>query len=144
LVNIRMTFSPFGCRGFTLVEVLVTVLLLSLGALGTALLQMHALQATHSAYHRSLASLFAADAAERVRKRVASGSSPDAWLEDWLHHRDCTLATGHVCLPGLQVELDNHGQRWTIIVSWSESRFQEPGSRSALDYVLDLSWEWSP
>ena len=132
------------CGGFTLIEVLVTVLLLSFGALATALLQMQALKATHAAYQRSLASVFAADVAERLWFGLAAGSPNDVWLADWLHDRSCAEATGHVCLPGLQVELENQANRWAITVSWNESRLHEPGARAELDYVVDLLPESQP
>ena len=132
------------CGGFTLIEVLVTVLLLSVGALGTALLQMQALKATHAAYQRTLASVFAADVAERLWFGLVAGVSTDAWLADWQHERNCAEATGHVCLPGLQVELENQGNRWAISVSWNESRLHEPDSRAAIDYVVDVLPEPQP
>lgn len=126
------------CGGFTLVEVLVTVVLLSFGALGTALLQVQALKATHAAYQRTLASLFAADATERLWQGLADGASADDWLTDWQHYRDCAEATGHVCLPGLQVELEPQGDGWTITVSWNESRLDEPDARAVFEYVVDV------
>lgn len=132
------------CGGFTLIEVLVTLWLLSFGALATALLQMQALKATHAAYQRSLASVFAADVAERLWFGLATGSPDDAWLADWQHERSCAEATGHVCLPGLQVELENQGNRWAITVSWNESRLHEPDARAELDYVVDVLPESQP
>jgi len=54
-------------QGFSLVEVLVAVLVLTVGLLGLAALQATGLKATGSAQQTTLASLAAYDAAERLR-----------------------------------------------------------------------------
>ena len=130
--------------GITLVEVMVTLLLLAIGAMGSAMLQMKALQATHSAHQRTLASIFAADVAERLWQGLARGRTEQDWLADWERRRECAEASGHVCLPALDVALAGAGQRRVITVSWAESRFREPGNRSSLEYVVTLPPEWSP
>lgn len=54
-------------RGFTLIEVLVAVIVLSIGLLGLAGLQATGLRYNHSAYLRSQASQLAYDIADRMR-----------------------------------------------------------------------------
>ena len=56
-----------ACQGVGLIEILVTMLLLSVGLLGFIGLQTLALQAERSAFYRSSASVIAMDAAERIR-----------------------------------------------------------------------------
>ncbi|MBF7055111.1 prepilin-type N-terminal cleavage/methylation domain-containing protein, partial [Halomonas sp. KAO] len=51
-------------RGFTLVEALVALVVLSIGLLGVAAMQMKALQGAHIGYQRALASIIAIDAQE--------------------------------------------------------------------------------
>ncbi|MGH8645915.1 MAG: type IV pilus modification protein PilV [Gammaproteobacteria bacterium] len=58
---------PRSAQGFTLLEVLVAVLVLSLGLLGLAALQSAGLRQNHSAYHRSQATLLAYDIIDRMR-----------------------------------------------------------------------------
>lgn len=53
--------------GFTLIEVLVTLVIFAFGMLGVAGLQMVSLAGMDSAQHRSVASLKAAEMAERIR-----------------------------------------------------------------------------
>lgn len=53
--------------GFTLIEVLIAVLVLSIGLLGLAALQTSGLGMNHSAYLRSQATILAADMADRMR-----------------------------------------------------------------------------
>jgi type IV pilus assembly protein PilV len=56
-----------GQRGFTLLEVLVAVLILAIGLLGMAALQVAGLRNNHSAYLRSQATQLAYDMADRIR-----------------------------------------------------------------------------
>lgn len=54
-------------RGMTLVEALVALLVLCIGLLGVAGMQMQALRANHGAYLRSQATMLAQDIADRMR-----------------------------------------------------------------------------
>lgn len=54
-------------RGVTLIEVLVTVIVLSFGLLGLAGLQAHSLRSNHSAYLRSQATFIAYEIFDRMR-----------------------------------------------------------------------------
>lgn len=54
-------------QGFTLVEVLVALLVLSIGLLGVAGLQLASLRDSQDAYMRSQASILAMDITERMR-----------------------------------------------------------------------------
>ena len=62
-------------QGFTLLEILVAVLVLSFGLLGLAGLQAASIRANHSAYLRSQATQLAYDMADRMR---ANTSAADA------------------------------------------------------------------
>lgn len=63
----RPSFHPARARGFTLIEILVALLILSIGLLGLAALQMSGLQANQSAYMRSQAIFLAYDMFDRIR-----------------------------------------------------------------------------
>lgn len=56
--------------GFTLIEVMISVLILSIGLLGLAGLQASALQTNQSAFTRSQATAFAYDLADRMRANI--------------------------------------------------------------------------
>ena len=56
--------------GFTLLEVLITLVILAIGLLGLAGLQAIGLQQNHSAYQRTQATLLAYDIADRMRANI--------------------------------------------------------------------------
>ncbi len=58
-------------QGFTLIEILVAVLILSLGVLGLVGMESLALKNNLSAYHRSQATLLAYDLSDRMRANPA-------------------------------------------------------------------------
>lgn len=67
LMNDAMQRHRRGNKGFTLLEVLVAVLVLSIGLLGIAGLQVTGLRFNHSAYMRTQATLLAYELADRMR-----------------------------------------------------------------------------
>ncbi len=62
-------------RGMTLIEVLVSVLILAIGLLGAAAIQLNALKYTDSATMSSQASFIAYDMMDRIRANVDGNSS---------------------------------------------------------------------
>jgi len=60
------TRPPAKVQGFTLIEILVALLVLSAGLIGIAALHLSSLQNASSAYHSSLASSIALDFEERL------------------------------------------------------------------------------
>lgn len=66
---------PSRQTGFTLVEALVALLVLSIGLLGAAAMQLKALQGAQSGYQRAVAALAAQDAVERLWAQFDSKSN---------------------------------------------------------------------
>jgi type IV pilus assembly protein PilV len=73
-VFVRKGLRLAGQRGFTLTEVLVAVLVLAVGLLGLAGLQLAGMKGNHSAYLRSQAAIAAYDLLDRVRADPAAFS----------------------------------------------------------------------
>ncbi|MFG6139444.1 type IV pilus modification protein PilV [Halomonas sp. B23F22_10] len=130
-------------RGFTLIEALVALLVLTIGMLGVAAMQLKALQGAHAAYQRSIASLAAQDAQERLWARMAElgdltcpaagdvNGDDQGWYGQWSDF-----------LPGLGDSPvgDPTNCEFDVTVSWSESRFAdeaEPG----FSYIVRLPGE---
>jgi type IV pilus assembly protein PilV len=67
----KKTFPRASQAGFTMIEVLIAVLVLSIGLLGLAGLQAASLRNNHSAYLRSQATLLAYGIADRMRANQA-------------------------------------------------------------------------
>jgi len=57
-------------RGFTMLEVLIAIMVISIGLLGLAALQMHSLRQGQSAYYRSVATQLAYDMSDRMRGNI--------------------------------------------------------------------------
>lgn len=66
---------PSPARGFALIEVLVSVVILAVAALGYARLQLTSLSANSSALWRSKATVLAYEAADRVRANLPGVSA---------------------------------------------------------------------
>ncbi|MDD5033547.1 MAG: type IV pilus modification protein PilV [Methylococcaceae bacterium] len=130
-------------RGFTLLEVLITVLVLSIGLLGLAGLQITGLKNDQSAYYRSQATMLAYDILDVLRSNrqvardgsynIAMDASPpsgdtrsDQDLNHWLNELTNRLPRGDG-----SVNIVN--DRVTIIVQWDDSR----GTEAARQFVVE-------
>jgi type IV pilus assembly protein PilV len=66
----RLPSLTNGSAGFTLIEVLISVVVLAIGLLGMAALQMNGLRNNQSAYFRAQATQLAYDMADRMRTNI--------------------------------------------------------------------------
>jgi type IV pilus assembly protein PilV len=124
-------------RGTTLVETLVALVVLSVGLLGIAALQMASLTNNRGAHLRSQASVLAYDIADRMRAnrtaananayRVDFGAEP-ALSETTLNAIDLRewKATLRTILPGGDGEIVGDGTMFRISVRWTDSSSANP------------------
>ena len=63
-----------GQRGFSLIEVLIALLLVALGVLGAAALQLNALRYTQDSAYRAQAALLVTDLLERMRANAVEAA----------------------------------------------------------------------
>ncbi|PMR70975.1 type IV pilus modification protein PilV [Halomonas heilongjiangensis] len=130
--------SRLSSQGFTLLEALIAVLVLSLGLLGVAAMQLKAMQSAHVAYQRSVATLAAQDAVERlwVALGKSGGECPSA--DDIDDINDWGTVWG-VYLGGLGVDspVMATGCEYTVTVAWDDARF-DGEDVSSLVYVVRL------
>ena len=105
--------------GFTLLESMIALLILSIGLLGIASLQLYGLQSSQSSFQRSVAISQASDLAERLWGDIctlpdAANDIRDAWRDE---HQNGAL-------PGWQGDLDLTSDtgvtpyRFEISVQW--------------------------
>lgn len=152
-------FKVKPIAGFTLVEVLVALVVLSIGLLGLAGMQLGGLRASTDAYHRTQATLLASDMADRMRANTdglrddnynnitsakpanpgcsapACTSAQKAQLDalDWLTRLETALPAGR----GMVADADDDGV-FTITVMWDESRTGATGEGCSGDPDADL------
>ena len=120
--------------GFSMIEILVSILILAFGLLGLAALQAVAMKNSHSAYYRNQATIMAHEIIDRMRAKpgvananfasfqVAFTNTPPVGaavaktdLSEWINHLKATLPVprGGVTVAGNKV---------TVNVEWDDSR----------------------
>lgn len=127
---------PVRQRGLTLMEILITVLILAVGLLGVASMQTQSLKGTANANNRSLAMYLANDITDRMRaNRLATGNgkynaianasaSPDCvssvCTPDQLAARDLYEWKDNIerMLPSGTATISRSGNIFTITVGW--------------------------
>ncbi len=125
-------------QGFTLIEALVALLVLSIGLLGVAAMQLKSLQGAHAAYQRSIASLAAQDAQERLWAQLSlddgacpswddakniGGDDAASWDEAWVAYLPGLNSTEDGTGGSVTSEIPNDNCEFNVTVSWSEGRF---------------------
>jgi type IV pilus assembly protein PilV len=119
-------------RGATLIEVMITVLILATGLLTMAALQNRSLQNNHSSYMRSQANVFAYDIIDRMRigSTVAAVSIPS--------NADITAVVNG--LPnGVGNVVCTAARVCTITITWNEQDGSDAlGDTSTFTYVTRI------
>jgi type IV pilus assembly protein PilV len=141
--------------GFSLVEVLISVLVLTLGLLGIAALQANVVKYNHSAQLRSMAVYQAANMIDRMRANLAgvtagnynnvsgiptaptctSCSSSETATKDinaWNNENSLLLPAGQGTVTG-------NGSIFTITVRWDNDRTGVTGTNCSGNSQVDLS-----
>ena len=125
---------PAAARGFSLIEVLVSIVVLSIGLLGLAALQVSGLRVGQSSFYRAQAAQFAADMADRMRANLGDARNYNLGLNDatptGVSVRDRDRAEWRTrlrTLPGgngaIAIDQDvNSMDVVTITVRWDDSR----------------------
>lgn len=117
-------------RGVTLIEVLISLLVLSIGLLGVAALQSFTLQANQGAYFRTQAVNTAYEVTDFIR---SNRSAPN--LIDWAFWQ--TRIEQQLPEGALVVDID--GDTATVEVSWQEDRLDdEPGGGESITVTTVL------
>lgn len=121
-----------GESGFSLIEVLVSMLVLGVGILGMVALQLNGMKFNHTAAVRTQATFLAYDIADRMRANRAEARSGeyDIALEDDAPSDSSIAATDLQAwkdalaeqLPEGDGAVERDGNTVRIIVQWSEGR----------------------
>lgn len=131
-------------RGFTLIEVLIAALVLSVGLLGLAGLQTTSQKLSLSSYHRSQAAVLAYEIADAIRanarnaeqyvgtrdpsscdedfSRTDSGSVSADDLNEWANRIACEFPGSGAAQGDIRKSVTGGTIKMTITVSWDDSR----------------------
>jgi len=139
------TSNIFHSRGITMIEVLVALIILSIGLLGLASLQANSLKYNQSAYMRTQATQYAYDIADRMRanRDVALGGGYDIALADAaptstsVVDQDLAAWLGDVAtLPNGDASIVRNNQQFTITVQWEDDRTEATQANRVQTFVF--------
>lgn len=125
--NLSRKFSS-SCRGFLMIEVLVTLLILAVGLLGAAALQARSLQYAYASSQRTIATIQANDLVERLwasacKLPAGLGAVEALWQADWAQDgRFQGWAGGVTGTAGVNLTI------YDIAIKWSDTRLSSSGT----------------
>lgn len=160
-------FNKGSQQGFSIIEVLISMLVISIGLLGMAGLQTTGIQQSHNSYLKTQASLLAYDMADRMRSNlqgVADGRYNDVnSIDNPVENEPSCVTDGNPCsasetassdiynwthadangsiaatLPAGQGMVANDGGIFTITVLWDENRTGATGTDCNGDPAANL------
>jgi type IV pilus assembly protein PilV len=138
-------------RGFTLIEVLIAALVLSIGLLGLAGLQAVSVKMNQGSYLRTQATNLAYEITDAMRANpsnsddyldtfsnvtcdleyVRTGSIAAADIAEWQNRLACLLPTGSGSIA-------QNGNIFTITVTWDESRQEGSATTESFSFETQL------
>ena len=150
------TISPRAARGLSLIETLVTIVVISVGMLGIAAVYVESLKAGQTAVLRTRAVALAADMADRIRTNQAGGASYDVGPDaaGAAPPADCADTAGapaQNCTPA-DMALNDIWQWKTLVGNTTDEEFQRlglPGATASIDrnpatvpvtYTITIRW----
>lgn len=110
-------------QGAGLIEVLTSLLVLSVGILGVLALQSRSIQLNQGALYESKATILAADISDRIRANVEQASRYRINFDDDPPSGDCS-GTSADCSPEQLADYDLSGWRANVAASLPEGRGQ--------------------
>jgi type IV pilus assembly protein PilV len=119
-------------HGFTLIEVLIALVLFSVGILGLVALQATATNLTTSAEDSTRAALLANEIATEMYN-AGTVSLPAATVTAWQNEVNGTTAS-NLALPGGSGSVTTAGNVATIAITWSEAALTTSGNSSVHNY----------
>lgn len=156
----KITSFPAKQTGLSLIEILVTVIVTSIGLLGLAALQNLGLKASYNSYLRTQSSFIASDLADRIRANpepsyeLAAGTNPtqhDCFSTETdkqcsnLEIRDFDLFYWHQSvqnlLPGAVASVALAEDLYSITLKW-ENRSEDASLETDSDDFFDYEYHF--
>ena len=152
----RPANHPGDIRGLSLIETLVTIVVISVGMLGIAALYVESLKAGQSAVLRTRAVALAADMADRIRTNQAGGSTYDVGTDAVgvvppNACSDSSFGPAQNCTPD-ELALNDIWLWKTLVGNTVDEQFQRlglPNAAASIDrnpatvpvtYTITISW----
>ena len=143
------TFHPTRAhqRGVSLIEALITAVILAVGLLSVAAMQAKALQVSHTSYQRSVAVVQAQDAVERLWAGICVLNDSDALDQietDWKNAHKGTDGmvwiaegdTGVATDTGSRIVPNGNGSGFDIFVVWRDARLDTDSTTFEYSTIL--------
>lgn len=148
----QYTTMVFKQRGFSLIEALVAFLILSVGLLGIASLQMISLKAGKTAELRTIAVIKAEEIMERIRNNQESVLSYASLAGDLGVDNNCNDAAGtpNICNPAQMASDDIFNWKDDLKTSLPDNAgttaeidvvAPTPGTNPTATVIVTISWE---
>ncbi|MGI2028825.1 type IV pilus modification protein PilV [Endozoicomonas acroporae] len=142
-------------KGFTLIETLVALLILSIGLLGMAGLQIVSLQSSNGALSRSQATMLSYDLVERIRRNPEQIDYYKDSLDTKPESTNCISTTCTAeqlaqedlfqwsteldqAIPGAIANMTDKDNQYTLSISWNESQFGNNNINMSYDMTFEL------
>lgn len=128
-------------KGFSMIEILVTVIIISVGLLGIASLQIISLKNVNNTQFRTLATIYAYDMAERMRSNRAALGDYDGI------DTDTVSETEPVCSPCTAAQITQYdAYEWKIFLSAAANSGGLPSGVGTVVlnsgvYDITVSWQ---
>jgi type IV pilus assembly protein PilV len=135
-----------NAKGFTLIEVLVSLVILAIGMLGIAALLLGSLQASRTALVRTQAVNLATDAVERIRANRAAGIAYDTAVTTAPVLVPNCEAAAQSCSP---IEMaSNDLKRWQLALAATLPEGEgtitvQPLTATLFQYTVTVAWTQS-
>lgn len=125
------------CRGFLMIEVMVTMIILAVGLLGAAALQARSMQYAYVSAQRTIATIQANDLVERLWASSCSlpaglGAITQLWRNQWQGDARFTSWIGEV---GVDNTIAN-SPVYDITIKWTDRRL---GASSSSEHTFSYS-----
>ena len=126
-----------GCRGFLMIEVLVTMVILAVGLLGAAALQARSMQYAYASAQRTIATIQANDLVERLWASSCSlptglGAITQLWRSEWQGDARFSSWVGEVVVDTTTMS----SPVYDITIKWTDHRL---GASASSEHVFSYS-----